>query len=77
MKGFDEKLQELEQITSRLRDPETALEDAAREFERGMKLSKSLEAELEKMQRKVEILVNQPDTAEEKPELSLFEGSPE
>lgn len=77
MKGFDEKLQELEEITSRLRDPDTSLEDAAGAFERGMKLSRTLEKELEKMQRKVEILINQPDEPEDKPELSLFEGSDE
>lgn len=77
MSGFDTRLEELEAITAKLRDPQTPLEQAAEEFERGMKLSRSLEKELEKMQRKVEILVNQPDSPEDKPELSLFEGTDE
>ena len=41
-------------------------------FEEGIKLSSALEKEIGKMERKVEILINKPDTPEEKPEFELF-----
>ena len=38
----------------------------------GMKISKALEKDIEKMEGKVSILMNQPLTPDEKPELELF-----
>lgn len=37
-----------------------------------MKLAKQLEKELSKVERKVEVLVNEPDSPDEEPVLELF-----
>ena len=41
-------------------------------FEEGMRLAKQLEKDLSKVERKVEILVNEPDEPDEEPVLELF-----
>ena len=41
-------------------------------FEEGMKISKTLEKDIEKMEGKVSILMNQPVEIDDKPELELF-----
>ena len=41
-------------------------------FEEGMRLAKQLEKDLSRVERKVEILVNEPDEPEEEPVLELF-----
>jgi exodeoxyribonuclease VII small subunit len=72
MKQFEERLERLEQLSEAIRDPELSLEDALAYFEEGIKLSKSLEKDLDKIEGKVQILMNQPAAPEEKPELDLF-----
>lgn len=72
MKSFEERLERLETLSQSIRSGELSLEDAIKLFEEGMKLSKTLEKELSKVERRVEILVNNPlDTAEE-PTMELF-----
>lgn len=41
-------------------------------FEEGMRLAKQLEKELSRVERKVEILVNEPEEPGEEPVLELF-----
>ena len=72
MKTFEERLKRLEEINELMRANEVPLEEALRLFEEGMKLSKGLEKELAKIERNIEIMINKPDTPEEKPELELF-----
>ena len=60
MKGFEERLAELEKIADDIRDREIPLEKAMKLFEEGVELSKGLEEELEGFERKVEILRNEP-----------------
>ncbi|HUW68985.1 MAG TPA: exodeoxyribonuclease VII small subunit [bacterium] len=74
MKNFEERLQRLEELTERIREPELALEEAVAIFEEGVKLSKSLEKDLDKIESRVEILLNQPAGPDEKPELGLFDS---
>lgn len=73
MKSFEERLERLEEI-SRSVDDQCPLEEALALFEEGIKLSKGLEKELEKIERKVEVLQNPPENAPAgaKPELELF-----
>jgi len=73
MKSFEERLERLEDISRSVND-QCPLEEALALFEEGIKLSKGLEKELEKIERKVEILQNPPANAPEgaKPELDLF-----
>ena len=72
MKGFEEKLSRLEEISSSMKDSAISIDKSMVLFEEGMKIARTLQKELDKMERKVEILINQPDTPDEKPVLELF-----
>jgi len=74
MKNFEERLKRLEELAERIREPDLALEDAVAVFEEGVKLSKGLEKDLDRVESRVEILLNQPTAPEGKPELGLFES---
>ncbi len=74
MKNFEDRLKRLEELSERIREPELALEDAMAVFEEGVKLSKGLEKDLERIESRVEILLNQPAIPEGKPELGLFDS---
>ncbi|MBU0928003.1 MAG: exodeoxyribonuclease VII small subunit [Spirochaetes bacterium] len=73
MKNFEERLKRLEELSVRIREPDLALEEAIAVFEEGVKLSKGLEKDLEKIEARVEILLNQPTLPDGKPELGLFD----
>jgi exodeoxyribonuclease VII small subunit len=77
MKNFEERLKRLEDLSEQIREPELALEDAMAIFEEGVKLSKGLEKDLERIESRVEILLNQPSLPEGKPELGLFNSDDE
>jgi len=77
MKKFEERLARLEELAERMKDPDLPLEEAVVVFEEGVKLSKGLERDLERIQGRVDILLNKADEdggAEEKPELGLFDS---
>ena len=74
MKNFEERLARLEELSERIREPDLALEDAVAVFEEGVKLSKGLEKDLERIEARVEILLNQPTAPDDKPELGLFDS---
>lgn len=73
MKKFEERLARLEELAAKIKDPELPLEEAVAVFEEGVKLSKGLERDLDRIQGKVEILLNEPETPDDKPELGLFD----
>ena len=72
MKSFEERLKRLEQISQRIREGEVPLEEAAGLFEEGVRLAAGLEKDLKRIERKVEVLVNEPQAPDEKPILDLF-----
>ncbi|TVQ98973.1 MAG: exodeoxyribonuclease VII small subunit [Spirochaetaceae bacterium] len=72
MKGFEERLHRLEELSDQLRDTALPLDDAVQKFEEGVKLARSLERDLTRVERRVQILVNEPDAEGEKPVLELF-----
>jgi exodeoxyribonuclease VII small subunit len=73
MKNFEERLERLELLGEKIRKPEIPLDDALRAFEEGIKLTKDLEKDLEKVESRIEVLMNAPEAkADETPELSLF-----
>jgi exodeoxyribonuclease VII small subunit len=72
MKSFEERLQRLEEINEGIREGEIPLEEAAGLFEEGVKLARSLDKDLQRIERKVQILVNEPASEDEKPVLELF-----
>lgn len=72
MKSFEQRLERLEELVAQIRDGEISLDEAVSAFEEGMKLAKSLEKDLSRVERRIEILVNEPDSPDEKPTLELF-----
>jgi exodeoxyribonuclease VII small subunit len=72
VKSFEERLQRLEELVAKIREGEVSLDEAVGAFEEGIKLAKSLEKDLSKVERRIEILVNEPDSPDEKPTLELF-----
>jgi len=55
--SFEKALDELEKIVERLENEELTLEESLRLFEEGVKLARFLREELEKAEKKVEILL--------------------
>jgi exodeoxyribonuclease VII small subunit len=64
MKDFEARLERLEDLAEKIREPELPLEEAVKVFEDGVKLARGLKKELEKIQAKVELLTNDPDDDE-------------
>jgi len=81
MKNFEERLARLEQLTQLVRASQTPLADAVAGFEEGFKLAQTLEKDLEKMEKRVEILLNPPApgavaSETEDPTFDLFSDLP-
>ena len=72
MKSFEQRLARLEELSEAIKAGDLPLEDAVALFEEGTKLSKGLEKELAKIERKVEILINNPEDQDQEPEMELF-----
>ena len=72
MKKFEERLARLEEISEKIKSVDISLEDALAAFEEGTKLAKTLEKDIDKIESKVQILMNQPVQPQDKPELELF-----
>ncbi len=75
MKSFEERLARLEQLSEKLKTGNIPLEEAVTVFEEGIKLAKELQKELARIERKVEILLNEPVKKEGQtvePDLGLF-----
>jgi exodeoxyribonuclease VII small subunit len=79
VKKFEERLERLEELAERIKEPDLPLEEAVAVFEEGVKLSKGLERDLEKIQGKVEILLGTSNDEEgvERPDLDLFDAEDE
>ncbi|MBQ9909208.1 MAG: exodeoxyribonuclease VII small subunit [Treponema sp.] len=84
MKSFEENLERLEELTANIRRQDISLEDALANFEEGIKLAKTLEKDIEKIEGKIQILMNQPVKADPatpaaqiniEPQLDLFSGA--
>lgn len=81
MKNFEERLQRLEQLTQVVKAAETPLAEAVASFEEGFALAQALEKDLEKLERRVEILTNPAAGAAgqeppPEPEFGLFSDLP-
>ena len=73
MKSFEERLTRLETLNEKMKEGDVPLDEAVRLFEEGIKLARGLEKELSKIERKIEILTNEPESKEqEEPNLELF-----
>lgn len=77
-KTFEERLERLEELGDEIRRNDIPLDDAIKAFEEGIKLARELEKDLEKIESRVEILMNRADSdgdesPEERPEMGLFD----
>ena len=71
--GLEKSLEELEALVARLEGGDLPLEQALKEFERGVKLTRQCQAALQEAEQKVEILLKKTEQAEPVP----FEPSDE
>ncbi len=73
MQGFEERMERLEEIASKLRDGTVRVDQATELFEEGLRLSRTLQEELRSLEQRIEILTNDPDGGSDAPpELSPF-----
>ena len=72
MKNFEQRLERLEQLGTEIKKTDFKLEDALKLFEEGITLAKGMEKELDKIEGKIQQLINRPTEIDEKPELDLF-----
>jgi exodeoxyribonuclease VII small subunit len=75
MKNFEARLGRLEELGGMIRRADLPLDDALKAFEEGIKLARSLEKDLEKIEGRIQILMDGADVSadgEAKPELELF-----
>jgi len=78
MKNFEERLERLEVLGEKIRKTDIPLDEAIKAFEEGIKLARTLELDLEKIENRIEILMNNAqDLADESPELELFNAESE
>jgi exodeoxyribonuclease VII small subunit len=74
MKNFEERLERLEVLGEKIRRPDVPLDEAIKAFEEGIKIARNLEKDLEKVESRIEILLNDAEApGDEKPELGLFD----
>ena len=86
-KSFEERLERLEELGDEIRKTDIPLDDAIKAFEEGIKLARALEKDLEKIESRIEILMNDANAVSdaaggedgdeagsgESPELGLFD----
>jgi len=73
-KSFEERLVRLEALGEKIRKTDIPLDEALKAFEEGIRLARGLEGELEKIENRIEILMNAADAPlSESPELELFD----
>jgi len=71
--NLEKSLEELEALVERLEGGDLSLEDALKEFERGVKLTRECQGALKEAEQKVEILLKRTEDAEPVP----FESPPD
>jgi exodeoxyribonuclease VII small subunit len=72
--NFEARLERLEELGERIRRTDVPLDDALAAFEEGIRVAKTLERDLEKVESRIELLLNDVEAPkEEGPELELFD----
>ena len=61
-KSFEEKLQEVQEIITRIEEGKLPLEDSVKQFEAGMKTLTALDEELKDMNRRLTVLLDGKET---------------
>ena len=72
---FEQKLDKLEQLSGDIKRSDISLEDALKDFEEGIKLAAGMEKELDEIEGKIQILMNEPQpmVKDNPPDFDLFE----
>ena len=65
--GLEQSLKELEALVEKLESGDLPLEDALKEFERGVKLTRACQTILKDAEQRVEILLKKTDSADAEP----------
>ena len=71
--GLEKTLEELEALVTRLEAGDLPLEQALKEFERGVKLTRACQTALQEAEQKVEILLKKTAAAEPSPFVATTE----
>ncbi len=71
---FEENLAKLEKLSNDIKRSDISLEDALKDFEEGIKLASGMEKQLDEIEGKIQILMNEPSpvSKENPPQLDLF-----
>ena len=79
MDSFEKNIEKLEKLTSDIKRSDISLEDALKDFEEGIKLASGMEKQLNEIEGKVQILMNEPNpmTKENPPQTELFSENSE
>ena len=72
MATFEERLQRLEQLGEELRRGTLPIDQAMARFEEGIALARTLERDLAKIDRRIEVLINEPERDGAAPAFQLF-----
>jgi len=73
-KSFEERLERLEELGDEIRKNDIPLDDAIKAFEEGVKLARTLEKDLEKIETRIELLMNGEEAgSDEDAEVGLFD----
>ena len=60
MNTFEANLEKLEKLTTDIKRSDISLEDALKDFEEGIKLAAGMEKQLDDIEGKIQILMNEP-----------------
>ena len=71
---FEENLAKLEKLTSDINRSDISLEEALKDFEEGIKLASGMEKQLDEIEGKIQILMNEPSpmSKDNPPQLDMF-----
>ena len=79
MDTLEDKLEKLEKLSNDIKRNDISLEDALKDFEEGIKLASGMEKQLDEIEGKIQILMNEPNpmTKENPPQMDLFKDDGE
>ncbi len=74
MNTFEANLEKLENLTTDIKRSDISLEDALKDFEEGIKLAAGMEKQLDDIEGKIQILMNEPQpmSLDNPPQMDLF-----
>ena len=64
MNTIEERLENLEKLSDSIKDSDLGIEEAMALFDEGIKLVRGIEKDLDAMEGKIQMLMNQPDDTE-------------